>query len=110
MNTNHRPIHADARARVPVAYARRRLLSVGIVIAALVGILAAAAAEGAGLEHGWALAIGLAVFVALSIAMSDRGARQARGLRGGRHGRPRTSMELSADPEQTIGRATGART
>jgi hypothetical protein len=109
MNTSNRPIRAAAATSVPVAYARRRLSSIGIVIAALAGILSAAAAESAGLEHGWAVAIGVAVFVALSIAMNDRDAWKARRLRGGRDVRPWTSMELSADPEQAVGRATGAR-
>ena len=73
MNTFQRPVRATMRQAHPVEYVKRRLSSITIVGAALVGVLSAAAAEGAGLPHAWALSVGVGAFAGSSVFMTELG-------------------------------------
>ena len=110
MTMIHRPFRAKMREAHPADYVKRRLSSFMTVGAAFVGILSAAAAEAAGLPRESALAVGLGTFLALSVVMSDLAIRRARGVTQRRSDRGSMSMQLGPDPEQVIGRITGART
>lgn len=110
MNTSDRPIRTTVREAHPVDYVYRRLSSLLIVGAAIIGILSTVAAEGAGLPAEWAVAVGFGAFLVLSVLMSEFAARRAIGVAQWRSDRGSTSMQLGSDPEQLIGRITGART
>ena len=78
MNTIQRPVRATMRQSHPVEYAKRRLSSITIVGAALVGALSTAAAESAGLPQAWALSVGIGAFAGLAVIMTELAPRLKR--------------------------------
>jgi hypothetical protein len=103
------------RAADPMDYVARRITAAVAVGGALLGLLAASALENSGASSELTIGIGLLVFGIVAIVASatlsrNRAyataiARNDRALEGWA-----ASSQLGPDPEQVIGRRTGART
>jgi hypothetical protein len=114
----------------PMAYATRRLSSLLVVAAATLGIVSAVLAEAAGASDEVALGVGLVMFLTgaavgdtlasrvrrPSASISEPNGDSNRRIKTHEPSSPRrprdwaSSMHLGPDPEQVIGRKTGART
>lgn len=114
MNSYRLPARRPARAAIdPIGYTTRRLSSLLVVAAAIGGSVVASLLAGAGVPIPFALAIGLALFVgaamfATSVAARDTTSASSDVPEGWLRGWGQSS-QLGPDPEQVIGRKTGAR-
>jgi hypothetical protein len=112
-DSNRHPI--VVRAADPMDHVARRVIAAVAVGGALLGLLAASALENSGASSGLAIGIGLLVFGIVAFfasttlsrtrAVATAMARNDRALEGWA-----ASSQLGPDPEQVIGRRTGART
>lgn len=119
MNSFRLPARRPARGPIdPIGYVTRRLASLLVVVGAIGGIFVASLLDGAGLPIPFALAIGLVLFVGAATLASSVAARdtttvspvEAASVEAARW--PRgwgESSQLGPDPEQVVGRRTGAR-
>jgi hypothetical protein len=103
------------RAADPMDYVARRITAAAAVGGALLGLIAASALENSGASSDLTIGIGLLVFGVVAIlasatlsrtrAVATAIARNDRALEGWA-----AASQLGPDPEQVIGRRTGART
>ena len=97
----------------PSGYVARRLSSLLLVPAAVVGGLAANVLDGAGVPVAFSLAIGLVLFVAVATLLTSVAARDTSVPSSETDGDWlrvwSQKSQLGPDPEQVIGRHTGAR-
>ncbi|HET7718136.1 MAG TPA: hypothetical protein VFK86_21120 [Bauldia sp.] len=107
-----RPIPIRAPAD-PSGYVARRLSSLLLVPAAVVGGVAATVLDGAGVPVPFSLAIGLVLFVAVATLLTSVAARGTSVPSSETDGDWlrvwSQKSQLGPDPEQVIGRHTGAR-
>jgi hypothetical protein len=121
MNTYRIPTQPSGYGANPQRYARRRLASIFILSGTVAAAIVASLLESAGLPAGDAVVAGAALFlisvgVATSLEVRDESSKsdEAEDVSQGRSPRGRfrdwtVMAELGHDPEQVIGRHTGAR-
>ena len=115
MNADHLEMRSNRLRRVgPMAYAGRRLSSLLVVAGASMGIIGAVLAEAAGASAEVGLGLGVVLFLIGTAVGDTLGSRIRRHKASSgedvRHARDwGSSMQLGPDPEQVVGRWTGAR-